>query len=433
MLGSWFRAAPAPGCWARRVTVRQWCSSQRVATRRQYSTIKKDRTAKEPKDVKPTLGRPGNNLKMGICGLPNTGKSSFFNALTNSAVPAENFPFCTINPNEARVAVPDERLDWLVDFYKPASTIPAYLSVTDIAGLIKGAAEGLGLGNAFLSNIQQVDGLFHLCRGFDSSDVLHVEGRIDPISDLIIIQEELRLKDADSLNRLLELKKKESARAGKNSAKKMEELDVLHKVHEWVVGQKKEVRSGNWSDEEIEVINSLHLLTAKPAVFLCNISEKDFIRMSNPWMPVLKGYLGQNHPDDLLIPFSGELETTLAAMNKIQQNTYLTALSNKYDAPKLAKSALPDITFAGYDALNLQYFFTGGPDEVRAWTIRANTKAPQAASVIHSDLEKSFVLAEVMSYDDLRSYGSEASVKNAGKYVQKGRDYVVQDGDIICK
>ncbi|RKO89194.1 P-loop containing nucleoside triphosphate hydrolase protein, partial [Blyttiomyces helicus] len=223
---------------------------------------------------KPLLGRPGNNLKMGIVGLPNVGKSSFFNALTNSAVPAENFPFCTIDPSESRVAVPDPRFDWLCDFYKPASKIPAFLSVTDIAGLVKGAAEGEGLGNAFLSHIKAVDGIFHLCRAFDDADVIHVEGDLDPVRDLQIIHEELRVKDEEFLAKQSATRNKDAARLGKggnaaDKAKKEEEsFESLGGVYKWVSEDKKDVRQGIWSLKEIEIINELHLLTAKPVVYL---------------------------------------------------------------------------------------------------------------------------------------------------------------------
>ncbi|KAI8922580.1 P-loop containing nucleoside triphosphate hydrolase protein [Powellomyces hirtus] len=389
---------------------------------------------KAPAVEKPLLGRPSNNLKMGICGLPNTGKSSFFNALTDSAVPAENFPFCTISPNEARVAVPDERFDWLVDFYKPTSQVPAYLTVIDIAGLVKGAAEGEGLGNAFLSNISAVDGIFHLCRGFTSSDIIHVEGRVDPVADLEIIHEELRLKDEDFLTRQLEVKRKEAGRVGKGGAvdqRKREEYETIQKIHDWVVVRKKEARYGEWTPEEIEVLNALHLLTAKPAVYLCNISEQDYVLKTCEWTSKIQSYIDEHHPGDLLITYSGELETALAEMTPDEQELHLRTLAEIYEAPEQPASVLPSIILAGYDALQLSYFFTGGSDEVRAWTIRRGAKAPQAAGVIHSDFEKTFAMAEVMKFDDLKALGSEDAVKNAGKFVQKGRDYVVEDGDIM--
>ncbi|KAI9104467.1 P-loop containing nucleoside triphosphate hydrolase protein [Phlyctochytrium arcticum] len=384
---------------------------------------------------KPLLGRPGNNLKMGIVGLPNVGKSSFFNALTNSAVSAENFPFCTIDPSEARVAVPDPRFDWLCDFYKPSSKVPAYLTVTDIAGLVKGAAEGQGLGNAFLSHIKAVDGIFHLLRAFDDADVIHVEGELDPVRDMAIIHEELRLKDEEAINKAIDARKKDVARAGKggnaqDKAKK-EEFDVVQKVQQWIVEQKKDVRDGDWNGKEIEIINTLQLITAKPVVYLCNLSERDYARKKNKWLPKIKAWIDANHPGDLLVPYSGVLEMKLTTMSPEEREEYLKGLKEQYEAPVPVTSVFSKIVVAGYNALNLVYFFTGGPDEVRAWTIRKNTKAPAAAGTIHTDFEKAFIMAEVMKYDDLKELGSEAAVKAGGKYVQKGKEYVVQDGDIL--
>ncbi|TPX57596.1 threonine---tRNA ligase [Powellomyces hirtus] len=384
---------------------------------------------------KPLLGRPGNNLKMGIVGLPNVGKSSFFNALTNSAVSAENFPFCTINPAEARAMVEDPRFDWLCDFYKPASKVPAFLTVTDIAGLVKGAAEGQGLGNAFLSHIRAVDGIFHLVRAFDDADVIHVEGDLDPVRDLTIIHEELRLKDEEFLNKQMDARKKDVRRIGNggNAADKAkkEEYNIVEKVYNWVVKDKRDVRDGEWNGKEIEIINTLQLITAKPVVYLCNLSERDYARKKNKWLPKIKAWIDANHPGDLLIPYSGVMEMKMTTMPPEEKASYLKDLQTQHEVPAPVASVLPKIIVAGYNALQLIYFFTGGPDEVRAWTIRKNTKAPQAAGTIHTDFEKAFIMAEVMRYDDLKELGSEAAVKAGGKYVQKGKEYVVLDGDIL--
>ncbi|KAI8921128.1 P-loop containing nucleoside triphosphate hydrolase protein [Powellomyces hirtus] len=420
---------------------------------------------------KPLLGRPGNNLKMGIVGLPNVGKSSFFNALTNSAVSAEvkdeynktsgnsNFPFCTINPAEARAMVEDPRFDWLCDFYKPASKVPAFLTVTDIAGLVKGAAEGQGLGNAFLSHIRAVDGIFHLVRAFDDADVIHVEGDLDPVRDLTIIHEELRLKDEEFLNKQMDARKKDVRRIGNggNAADKAkkEEYNIVEKVYNWVVKDKRDVRDGEWNGKEIEIINTLQLITAKPVVYLCNLSERDYARKKNKSLPKIKAWIDANHPGDLLIPYSGVMEMKMTTMTPEEKATYLKDLQTQHEVAAPVASVLPKIIVAGYNALQLIYFFTGGPDEVRAWTIRKNTKAPQAAGTIHTDFEKAFIMAEVMRYDDLKELGSEAAVKAGGKYVQKGtvhplpllclkyttllicgpplvgKEYVVLDGDIL--
>lgn len=373
--------------------------------------------------AKPLLGRPSNNLKMGIVGLPNVGKSTFFNAVTNSAARAENFPFCTIDPEESRVAVPDTRFDWLCAQYQPKSKVPAYLTVIDIAGLVKGAAAGQGLGNAFLSHIRAVDGIFHLVRAFGGEEVVHVEGEVDPTRDLDIIREELRLKDAEFLTKAVEAARKGLRGHESDKARKFE-LETLEKLYAWVEESKREVRHGDWTAKEIEeVINPLQLLTAKSAVYLVNVSEEDYIRKKNKWLPKIKAWIDANSSGDPLIPFSGTLEHRLSTMEGAQREQQLKELA--------VASALPKIICAGYQALQLIYYFTAGADEVRAWTIRRGNKAPQAAGVIHTDFERGFIMAEVMRFGDLQELGDESAVKGAGKYLQKGREYVVEDGDII--
>ncbi|KAI8052400.1 GTP-binding protein YchF [Syncephalis plumigaleata] len=373
------------------------------------------------------LGRPSNNLKIGVVGLPNVGKSTFFNAITNSAAAAENYPFCTIDPEESRVAVPDTRFDWLCEHYKPASKVPAYLTVIDIAGLVKGAAGGAGLGNAFLSHIRAVDGIFHVVRAFDDEDVTHVEGELDPIRDLSIIHEELRLKDVEFLEKQVDGLEKATARMGVNCSvsdkAKKEELVIARKLLEYVQKDNKDIRKGDWSNKEIEVINSLHLITAKPVIYLINLSQKDYIRKKNKWLAKIKAWIDENNPGDLAIPFCSTMEYELSQLNGEERKAREAELGTA--------SVLPKVIVSGYQSLQLVYFFTGGPDEVRAWTVRRNSKAPQAAGVIHTDFERGFIMAEVMKYADLKELGSESSVKAAGKYMQKGRDYIVEDGDII--
>ncbi|KAF6115351.1 Obg like ATPase 1 [Phyllostomus discolor] len=333
----------------------------------------------------PIIGRFGTSLKIGIVGLPNVGKSTFFNVLTNSQASAENFPFCTIDPNESRVPVPDERFDFLCQYHKPASKIPAFLNVVDIAGLVKGAHNGQGLGNAFLSHISACDGIFHLTRAFEDDDITHVEGSVDPIRDIEIIHEELQLKDEEMIGPIIDKLEKVAVRGGDKKLKP--EYDIMCKVKSWVIDQKKPVRFyHDWNDKEIEVLNKHLFLTSKPMVYLVNLSEKDYIRKKNKWLIKIKEWVD---------------------------------------------SALPKIIKAGFAALQLEYFFTAGPDEVRAWTIRKGTKAPQAAGKIHTDFEKGFIMAEVMKYEDFKEEGSENAVKAAGKYRQQGRNYIVEDGDII--
>ncbi|OBZ87458.1 Obg-like ATPase 1 [Choanephora cucurbitarum] len=381
---------------------------------------------KAVKEEKAMLGRPSNNLKIGVVGLPNVGKSTFFNALTNASAAAENYPFCTIDPEESRVAVPDERFDWLCQHYKPAKEIPAFLTVIDIAGLVKGAASGAGLGNAFLSHIKAVDAIFHVVRAFDEADVIHVEGELDPVRDLDIIREELRLKDEEFLakqaNELNTAVKRLGHGGNAQDKARKEEAAVVQKVYEYVQSGK-DVRHGTWTNKEIEVINGLHLITAKPVIYLANLSEKDFIRKKNKWLPKIKQWIDTNSPGDIMIPYSGSYEYRLTLSTPEEKE----AIQKETGAP----SVLPKIIVQGYAALQLIYYFTGGPDEVRAWTIRKNTKAPGAAGVIHSDFERGFIMAEVMKYDALKELGSENAVKAAGKYMQKGKEYVVEDGDII--
>jgi len=376
---------------------------------------------KGDEEVKPPImGRMGTSLRCGIVGLPNVGKSTFFNVLTKSAAPAENFPFCTIDPNESRVAVPDARWDWLCDHHKPLSKVPAFLNVMDIAGLVKGAAEGQGLGNAFLSHIRACDALFHMLRTFDDGDVTHVEGEVDPVRDMEIIHNELRLKDIEYVEKQLESLTK-GARSGD---KKIEAaLVVMKKIHHTLVEEQKPVRFASWDSKELEELNKHLLITSKPMIYLLNLSEKDYIRKKNKWLPKIKAYVDEHDPGSAMIPWSGVVEADIVTMEDEQKEAYLKE--------KGITSALEKIIVTGYKALGLAYFFTCGEDEVKAWTIQKGDKAPQAAGKIHTDFEKGFIMAEVMKYDDFKEGGSEVAVKAAGKYKQKGRDYVVEDGDII--
>lgn len=367
------------------------------------------------------LGRVGTNLKIGIVGLPNVGKSTFFNVLTKSQANAENFPFCTIEPNESRVPVPDERYDYLVQFFKPASKVPAFLNVTDIAGLVKGAHEGQGLGNAFLSHIRACDALFHMLRVFDDDEIVHVEGEVNPVRDMDIIFEELRLKDAEYITKQLDVLEK--AARGSDKAKKAE-LEVMIKLKKVVIDEARPIRFATWEGKEIEELNKHLMITAKPMIYLVNMSEKDFHKKKNKWLPKIKEWIDKNDPGATLIPFSGVVETTLQDMAAEEKEEYAKAHNN-------CTSVLEKIVTTGYKSLQLMYFFTSGEDEVKAWTIQKNTKAPQAAGKIHTDFEKGFIMADIMKFDDFKAEGSEVAVKAAGKYKQKGRDYIVEDGDII--
>ncbi|CEG64981.1 Putative GTP-binding protein YchF [Rhizopus microsporus] len=378
---------------------------------------KKKVAKKEVVQEKAILGRPSNNLRMGIVGLPNIGKSSLFNTLTNSSVPAENYPFCTIDPSEARVQVPDSRFDWLVNLYQPKKITPAHLTVVDIAGLVKGASQGAGLGNAFLSNVSSVDAIYHLVRAFDNENITHVEDTVNPVRDLEIIQNELRIKDEETLERqIMELTRQASREPTKKTMiglSKRDELNIIEKVAEFMA-KGRDVRKGEWTVPEVNVINTLHLLTAKPMIYLCNVSEEEYIANEGyKWLPEIKNWVEHNNPGDLIIPLSVPLEAKIGTMSN----------------PSV-ESQLPKVILAGYKALDLIHYFTCGPQEVRAWTVRNNSRAPQAAGVIHTDFERGFISADIMKIDDLQHYGSENAVKAAGKYLQKGKDYIMEDGDI---
>lgn len=302
--------------------------------------------------------------------------------------------------------------------------MPAWLTVVDIAGLVKGAAEGQGLGNAFLSHIKAVDAIFHVVRAFESEEIAHVEGDVNPIRDLEVIHEELRLKDEEFLKKTKqELERKGVARGSNKELK--EEYDALVKICEHVIDNKQDARFGDWSNKEIEELNKLNLLTSKPVIYLANLSLEDYLRKKNKWLPKIKQWVDERGGGfaSALIPFSCEYEAKIASMGADEKAAYYKETGTT--------SILPKIVVTGYKTLQLIYFFTAGEDEVRAWTIRTGTKAPQAAGVIHTDFERGFIMAEVMKFDDLKEHGTEATVKANGKYLQKGRDYVVLDGDII--
>lgn len=367
------------------------------------------------------LGRLGTNLKVGLVGLPNVGKSSLFNILTNSQVPANNFPYCTIDPNESRVPVPDKRFDFLCEYYKPLSKVPAFLSVVDIAGLVKGANTGLGLGNAFLSHIRACDAIFHLCRCFEDETIEHVENSVNPVRDIDIINEELRLKDEEYLTQIIDKLERTVVRG--NDKKSKPEFDILCKVKHLISEEKRHVRFADWNAAEIEVLNKHLFLTSKPMIYLANLSESDYIRKKNKWLPKIKEWVDANDPKAAIIPFSVAFEEEVSKLDPADRENFCKE--------KGANSNLEKIIVTGYKTLQLAYFFTSGKDEVKAWTIQKGTKAPQAAGRIHTDFEKGFIMAEVMKFDDFKEEGSENALKAAGKYRQQGRNYVVEDGDII--
>ncbi|TGZ77516.1 hypothetical protein EX30DRAFT_344030 [Ascodesmis nigricans] len=380
---------------------------------------------KQVEEKKIPLGRPGNNLKSGIVGLANVGKSTLFQAITKCTLgnPA-NFPYATIDPEEARVVVPDERYDWLCEHYKPASKVPANLTVYDIAGLTRGASTGAGLGNAFLSHIRAVDAIFQVVRCFDDAEIIHVEGDVDPVRDLTIIADELRIKDIEFVEKNLEGLKKQTARGGQSlEMKKMKEKQaIVESVLAWL-NDGKDVRKKNWSAKEVEVVNELLLLTAKPVIYLINLSERDFLRQKNKNLPKIKAWIDENSPGDTIIPISVSFEDRLTRMSDEEVAEECKKLNTKSMIGKLV------VTMRKH--MGLISFFTTGTDEVRQWTIREGTKAPQAAGVIHGDFEKTFIQAIITKYRDLKELGDEASVKSQGKILTKGKDYVMEDGDIV--
>lgn len=376
----------------------------------------------------PRFGRVKANLKMGILGLPNVGKSSLFNLLTSQSAAAENYPFCTIDPNESRCPVPDQRFEWLCDFWQPASKIPAYLHITDIAGLIKGASTGAGLGNAFLSHIQAVDGLYHVVRAFDNPEVVHVDDSIDPIRDMETIMYELCRKDTAYYEQVMAKKALDVKKDPKNKPSQAWTA-TMEKVKE-MLDTNVPLRNGNWSLTEVGIINDSipQCITLKPMVYLINLDESSFKRKLNKWLVPIGEWV-KAHGGGTIIPFSVDWEQQFwnARADPAAQQAMLAEVAG-------IKSVLPRVVKVGYNVLNLRYYFTAGEPECRCWTIPTGAMAPEAAGVIHSDFERGFIKAEVVSFEDFKALAankSMANVKAAGKYRQEGKQYVVQDGDII--
>ena len=353
-------------------------------------------------------------FKCGILGLPNVGKSTLFNAITKSSIPAENFPFCTIEPNLGVVNVPDRRLDSINNIVQSEKVIPTTMSFVDIAGLVKGASKGEGLGNAFLSNIREMNALLHVVRCFDDENVVHVDGSINPLKDVETINLELIFADLEVLEKR-EQKLEKLIRSGDGDAKKHKEI---------IQSLKELMENGNlprldkFDAEEIKFVESMNLLSTKPMVLIANLSDDD----SKNNLSDLESYANNNHID--IIPAVIKVEHELATLEEDEQAEYLELL--EMDEPVLNK-----IILAGYKLLNLETFFTSGPKESRAWTIRQNSLAPQAAGVIHTDFERGFIKAEVISYEDFIHCEGESGAKKDGKLRLEGKDYMVMDGDVI--
>lgn len=360
------------------------------------------------------------SLKCGIVGLPNVGKSTLFNCLSNAKAQSANFPFCTIEPNVGVISVPDDRLTKLVEMCNPRSTVPATVEIVDIAGLVKGASKGEGLGNKFLANIRETDAILHVLRCFDDDNITHVDTTVDPVRDMEVINYELQLKDLETVESRL-AKTEKAAKAGGDKTAKMQ-LEVLNAYKE-ALEQGKPARSVKIEGKEEEKFaKELFLLTNKPVLYVCNVDDSAAVSGNHYVEEVRIAIAGEDA--DLMI-VAAKTESEIAELDTWEERKeFLEEIG-------LSESGVSRLIRAAYALLDLQTYFTAGPDEVRAWTFLRGTKAPQAAGIIHTDFEKGFIRAEVIKYDDYVSLGSEAAVKEAGKMGVEGKEYVVQDGDIM--
>ncbi len=358
-------------------------------------------------------------LQAGIVGLPNVGKSTLFNAITQAGAESANYPFCTIEPNVGVVEVPDDRLNRIAEIVKPQRILPTAFEFVDIAGLVKGASKGEGLGNKFLSHIREVDAIVHVVRCFEDENITHVSGGVDPISDIETINLELILADLETVERRIERTRKNMKGGNKQFAK---ELECLERIKDALYNDRA-ARTVELSDEERPLIRDLHLLTMKPVLYAANVSEEEAANYGgNHYVKQVQEYAAQENAEVIVI--CAKVEAEIAELEGEDKELFLQELG-------LKESGLNRLIRSAYKLLGLQTYFTAGEQEVRAWTIRANTKAPQAAGIIHSDFERGFIRAEVVSYEDLIACGSMAAVREKGLLRLEGKDYVVQDGDIM--